>query len=143
MKFRFPDDITPEIFERWLWRLAIFGLISPILAAVEAALFFQDRIFFICSGIIGFVIGLMLLRASYTLKANPQRAFLLIKRSFYLLATGGLVEFVHWCWTNPEFFNSALGVLLVVVNLAISFFLLLWIREVIYRQESYRTIEAG
>ncbi|MGA9892587.1 MAG: hypothetical protein WBQ55_09575 [Xanthobacteraceae bacterium] len=130
---KFSDEITSEMFERWLWRLAILLAVSPILTAVCAILFFQDRIFIIASGAIGFVMGLTLMRASFGLKINPRRAFLLIEWSFYLFVASTLIDLIYWCWTNPEFFNSVLGILPVLVRLIAAIIVLWWIGEVIYR----------
>jgi membrane associated rhomboid family serine protease len=71
---KFPDEITSEMFERWLWRLAILLAVSPIFTAVCAILFFQDRIFIIASGAIGFVMGLTLMRASFGLKIRGEHS---------------------------------------------------------------------
>jgi hypothetical protein len=64
---------------------------------------------------------------------NPRRAFLLIEWSFYLFVASTLIDLIYWCWTNPEFFNSVLGILLVLVRLIAAIIVLWWIGEVIYR----------
>ncbi len=134
---KFPDEITFDTFKRWLWRLAILGVVSPVLAAVQATLFFQDRVFALAGGTIFFVVGLMLIRASYRLEANPQQAFLLIERAFYLTAATMLMSDIYSFWSTPELFNSVLGVLIVLITILITVIALLWLREVIIRTKNF------
>jgi hypothetical protein len=118
--------------------LAILFIVSPIWSVPSAIVFFQDRIFIAASGFIVFVMGLMLMRASRRLKATPQLAFLLIDRSFYLAIVGTLVGFVHSCWTNQEFFDSAIGVLLfVLASFVVPIIVLIYVRKIIFDAKGF------
>lgn len=122
---KFPTSVTPEEFERWLWRLAIIGVVSPILTAIGATLFSQDRVFLIIAGVLPFAIGLILMRASFVLKRSPQQAFWLIEWGFYLTAACMIISNIHWYWTNP-----GTG-LLFAFGLVVDVIVLLWIKEAI------------
>jgi hypothetical protein len=123
--------ITPEVAERWISRMAILWIASPIPLAATIVVFSQDRIFLAAYGIVFFCIGLMLNRASRHFRTNLPAAIALVERSLHLVAASAFVALAYICWTTPVLFTSVEGIGVILTILTLMVLAFLFLRKVI------------
>jgi hypothetical protein len=137
------SSMSFDTFGRWLSRLAIAAIGVAVLSVGAMFFFSWDHFAVGISAIFFLAIGLMLTYAATTLRTKTRLSFDITTGALYVAFAGVLFDNIHEWWADSGILPGAAGVVLALVNIAITTMIFLFLRKLIARIKGRSLLDEG